>query len=63
MIISSSQVQNVIKLYGKHIHRTGLTPKPDVTAPFAKTDQVSISADSRIKQKAIQAAKAAPDIR
>jgi negative regulator of flagellin synthesis FlgM len=63
MIISNDQVQNVLKVYGKRIRSEGVAGKQDVVKPFARQDKLQISGAGRIKQKAIQAAKEAPDVR
>lgn len=63
MIISSKQVQNVLKVYSKQIKSGSVEPKKEITASDMRKDEVTISGESKIKQKAIQTAKEAPDIR
>ncbi|NLU51097.1 MAG: flagellar biosynthesis anti-sigma factor FlgM [Syntrophomonadaceae bacterium] len=63
MIISANQVQNVLKIYGKQVKSDNIQPRQDVMAPFNKSDEVAISGESKIKQKAVQVAKEAPEVR
>ncbi|MGR6837104.1 flagellar biosynthesis anti-sigma factor FlgM [Syntrophomonas erecta] len=62
MIISRTQVHNILKLYGKDpaSHRVD---KPQESRGKARPDDLAISSESRMKQKAMQAIKQAPDIR
>lgn len=61
MIISNTQVQNLLKIYGKNNqNRVGQSSAAQGTA---KKDQLAISDESRIKQKAMQAVKQAAEIR
>lgn len=62
MNISTGQVQNILKIYGQQAKAGKVQPKSEAAAVF-KADQVTISADSRVKQKAVAAAKAAPEVR
>ncbi len=62
MIISKAQVQNIMKIYGKDASSTRLDNIKS-TGTASKTDELSISNASRIMQKAMTAAKQAPDIR
>jgi len=62
MNISTSQVQNVLKIYGRQFKANQVQPKNEANAPV-QADQVTISSDSRVKQKAVAAAKAAPEVR
>ena len=62
MNITTNQVQNILKIYGQQTKTNKVQPKNEVPSPF-KADQVTISADSRVKQKAVAAAKVAPEVR
>ncbi|KUG02334.1 negative regulator of flagellin synthesis flgm [hydrocarbon metagenome] len=61
MIISKAQVQNIMKIYGKESSSARVDNIKSTGA--SKTDELSISSASRIMQKAMTAAKQAPDIR
>jgi len=62
MIISKAQVQNIMKIYGKDMNSNRIDNVKGMGAA-GKKDELSISGESRIMQKAMQAAKQAPDIR
>ncbi len=62
MIISKAQVQNIMKIYGKDSSSARLDNVKS-TGAASKTDELSISNASRVMQKAMMAAKQAPDIR
>lgn len=62
MIISKSQVQNIIKAYNSQAN-AGKVNKKEGVKPAAGKDSISISDESRIKQQVFKAAKQAPDIR
>lgn len=62
MIISKAQVQNLLKVYGKEDNRNRVEPNPSAGG-IQKKDQLAISDESRVKQKAMQAIKQAEDIR
>ncbi len=62
MIISKAQVQNIMKIYGKDSSSNRLDNIKS-TGTASKTDELNISSASRIMQKAMIAAKQAPDIR
>ncbi len=62
MIISKAQVQNIMKIYGKDSSSARVDNLKGAGAA-SKTDELSISSASRIMQKAMTAAKQAPDIR
>ncbi len=61
MIISKAQVQNIMKIYGKDSSSAQTDNIKNIAA--SKKDELSISSESRIMQKAMMAAKQAPDIR
>jgi len=62
MMISKTQVQNLLKVYETNMgkNRVGQT---ESSAPVVKKDDVSISDASRLKQKVMQAVNQAEDIR
>lgn len=62
MIISKTQVQNLLKVYEKNIG-TNKTEKVGSSLPVAKNDDVTISDASKLKQKVMQAVNQADDIR
>lgn len=62
MIISKTQVQNLLKIYGKD-NKPNRVGQSAAVSGAKKEDQLAISDESRIKQKAMQAVKQAPDIR
>ena len=61
MLISKTQLQNILKVYGKTPGAKigGVTPGNVA----AKKDELAISRESRITQKAMQAIKQADDVR
>lgn len=61
MIISKSQIQNILKAYGSQANNK--INKKEVVKPSSRQDSISISEESRLKQQALQAVKQAPDIR
>lgn len=62
MIISKAQVQNIMNIYNKDTNSARVDKTSSVRGASRK-DELSISSESRIMQKAMQAAKEAPDIR
>lgn len=62
MIISKAQVQNIMNIYNKDTNSARVDKTSSVRGA-ARKDELSISSESRIMQKAMQAAKEAPDIR
>ena len=62
-MISGKQVQSLLRIYGKNLKTDSLKAKPEVKAPGAKADAVTISEEGKFKQKAIQVAKKFPDVR
>lgn len=61
MIISRTQVQNLLKIYGND--NSNKVDKKQVSKVTGKNDELAISSESRIKQRAMQAVKQAEDIR
>lgn len=61
MIISRTQVQNLLKIYGSE--NSNKVDKKQVNKVTGKNDELAISSESRIKQRAMQAIKQAEDIR
>lgn len=61
MMISKIQVQNLLKIYGKD-NTNKVEPKQLNRIP-GKNDELAISSESRIKQRAMQAVKQAEDVR
>jgi negative regulator of flagellin synthesis FlgM len=61
MIISRTQVQNLLKIYG--IDKSSKLDKKQLGKIAGKNDELAISSESRIKQRAMQAAKQAEDVR
>ena len=62
MIISKTQVQNLLKVYEKNII-TQPTAKIEKVGSIMKKDEVSISDDSKLRQRIIQAMSQADEIR
>lgn len=62
MIISKTQVQNILKTYAKTVSTDSVNKTKEVKQKFNK-DELAISGESRIKQRALQAIKQAEDIR
>lgn len=62
MIISKTQVQNLLKIYGQDNNRNRVG-QSSAAQGTVKKDQLAISDESRIKQKAMQAIKQEPEIR
>jgi negative regulator of flagellin synthesis FlgM len=62
MIISKTQVQNILKTYTKSFNTDNANKSKEVKAKVNK-DQLAISGESRIKQRALQAVKQADDVR
>jgi negative regulator of flagellin synthesis FlgM len=61
MIISGTQVQNLLKIYGNE--GANKVDKKQFGKIAGKNDELAISNESRIKQRAMQAVKQAEDIR
>lgn len=62
MIISKTQVQNILKVYARD-YKTIQANGPCSSQGVAKKDELMISDASRLKQKAMQAVKQSDDIR
>ncbi len=63
MIISNNQVQSLLKTYAKQLKTDTVRPKPEVVSAASTTDNISISGQGKLMQKAIQAAKQSEDVR
>lgn len=62
MMISRTQVQNLLKVYEKTLGSKQVG-KVDSSQPVMKKDDVNISEASKLKQKVLQAVNQADDIR
>lgn len=62
MIISRTQVQNLLKVYEKTLGNKQVG-NVDSSQPVARKDDVNISEASKLKQKVLQAVNQADDIR
>jgi len=62
MIISSGQVQNLLKTYSKLMKRPGSAAVNEVM-PAKSKDNVVISGEAKLMQRALQAVRQAEDIR
>jgi negative regulator of flagellin synthesis FlgM len=62
MIISRTQVQNLLKIYSKD-NNINRVEKQQLSKIPGKNDELAISSESRIKQRAMQAVKQAGDVR
>ncbi|MGI5880059.1 MAG: flagellar biosynthesis anti-sigma factor FlgM [Syntrophomonadaceae bacterium] len=62
MMISKTQLQSMLKVYGKD-KGVNKVDSPQAAKAAGKLDQLAISSESKTKQKAMQAVKQAPDIR
>ena len=60
MVISKTQLMNILKIYNKSDNKV---EKAQATKATARTDELAISRESRVKQKAMQAARQAEDMR
>lgn len=63
MIISNNQIRNLLRTYNKDIGISKTNIVPGVKSKTASKDELAISGESRIKQRAFQAARQADDIR
>lgn len=61
MLISKTQLQNILKVYGKS--PSAKVGNVATGSSVTKNDELAISRESKIKQKAMQAIKQAEDIR
>ncbi len=62
MIISKSQVQNILKTYSKQFSNNRLN-KAEPAKSVSRKDNLVISSESKIKQKVMQSIKQSDDIR
>lgn len=62
MIISKTQVQNILKVYAKDFKMNKAEPAKGSTGVL-KTDELTLSDASKLKQKAMQAVKQTDDVR
>lgn len=62
MIISKTQVQNLLKTYAKTT-TDNINKSKEVKQKFSQKDELAISGESKIKQQALLAVKQAEDIR
>ncbi|WP_054693809.1 flagellar biosynthesis anti-sigma factor FlgM [Syntrophomonas palmitatica] len=61
MFVSRTQLQNILKIYGKSSANTsGVKPAANKSI---KNDELALSRESKITQKAVLAAKQAEDLR
>ena len=63
MIISSKQVQNILKIYNKDLKSSSYNKVEAVKAANNSKDELALSGEGRIKQKAFQVARQANDFR
>ncbi|MDD4802887.1 MAG: flagellar biosynthesis anti-sigma factor FlgM [Syntrophomonas sp.] len=62
MIISNNKIQSLLKTYGKDLN-SNVNSVKDIKTKTAAYDELAISGESRIKQRAFQVARQAEDIR
>ncbi|MGE5418117.1 MAG: flagellar biosynthesis anti-sigma factor FlgM [Acidobacteriota bacterium] len=63
MTISNINVQNLLKIYGKQLKTDNVRPKEGVSPTRKAADDIKISGEGKLMQKAIMAAKQSDDIR
>jgi negative regulator of flagellin synthesis FlgM len=63
MMISKTQVQNILKAYAGNLKTGNVNKSNEVKQKFSRPDELAISGESKIKQRAMQAVKQAEDIR
>ena len=63
MIISNKQVQNLLKIYNKDLKSSTYNKTEAVKGANSSKDELALSGESRIKQKAFQVARQANDFR
>ncbi len=63
MIISNNQIQNLLRIYNKDAAISKNNAVAGVKGKNTAQDELALSGESRIKQRAFQAARQAPDIR
>lgn len=59
MIISNKQVQNLLKIYNKDLRNNTINKTEAVKGKSMGKDELALSGESRIKQKALQTARQA----
>jgi len=62
MIISNTQVQNILKIYNKDL-KSSSQNKTEAVKTAGGKDELALSGEGRIKQKAFQAARQADTFR
>ncbi len=62
MIISNNQIQGLLKTYGKDLN-SSVSPVKDIKSKAVARDELAISGESKIKQRAFQVARQSEDIR
>ncbi|EAX46821.1 anti-sigma-28 factor, FlgM [Thermosinus carboxydivorans Nor1] len=62
MIISNTQVQNILKVYGEQT-KVGKNAKPPSAGPVQRTDEVVLSAQAQEFSQILQALKNMPEVR
>lgn len=63
MIISNTQVQNILKIYNKDLKSSNQNKTEAVKTASSSKDELALSGEGRIKQKAFQAARQADTFR
>lgn len=63
MIISKTQVQNLLKTYTGNLKTNNVNKNNEIKQKFNRPDELAISGESKIKQRAMQAVKQADDVR
>jgi len=58
----SGKIQSLIKTYGKDLN-TSVNPVKDIKSKAIASDELAISGESKIKQRAFQTARQSEDIR
>ena len=61
MIISNKYVQNILKIYNKDLKSSNPNKAEAIKATNSGKDELALSGESRIKQKAFQVARQAND--
>ncbi len=63
MIISNKQVQNILKIYNKDLKSSNPNKTEAVKGANSGKDELALSGEGRIKQKAFQVARQTDDFR
>lgn len=63
MIISNTQVQNILKIYNKDLKSSSQNKAEAVKPASSGKDELALSGEGRIKQKAFQVARQADTFR